>query len=242
MHFTVMVIGDNPEEKLAPYQENNMGDCPEEYLEFCDRTEEARERYENGFTKHWRTPDGQLRSYYEWNIRKLNNKELVITEFKEKYETFEDFVTDYYGFQYYEDQDGYGYWHNPNSRWDWYLLGGRWKGLLLVSDDAECYEGSKGINERDHEDYYPAPDGYQWCDAAKFGDIEWSMMEEIAKEEHDPDDPRFSTFAVVTKDGEWYSKGWGGDGDENSFKDEFHERFLKDLNDDDWIWIFDCHV
>ena len=38
-HFTVMVIGDNPEEQLAPYQENNMGDCPQEYLEFNDLTE-----------------------------------------------------------------------------------------------------------------------------------------------------------------------------------------------------------
>lgn len=33
-HFTVLVIGDNPEEQLAPFQENNMGDCPEEYLKY----------------------------------------------------------------------------------------------------------------------------------------------------------------------------------------------------------------
>ena len=33
MHFTVMVVGDDIEQQLAPFQENNMGDCPEEYLE-----------------------------------------------------------------------------------------------------------------------------------------------------------------------------------------------------------------
>ncbi len=33
-HFTVLVIGDNWEEQLAPYQENNMGTCPKEYLEW----------------------------------------------------------------------------------------------------------------------------------------------------------------------------------------------------------------
>jgi len=31
-HFTVLVVGDDVHEQLAPYQENNMGDCPEEYL------------------------------------------------------------------------------------------------------------------------------------------------------------------------------------------------------------------
>jgi len=33
-HFTVLVIGKDVEEKLAPFQENNMDDCPKEYLKF----------------------------------------------------------------------------------------------------------------------------------------------------------------------------------------------------------------
>lgn len=33
-HFTVLVIGQKPEEQLAPYQENNMGDCPKEFLKY----------------------------------------------------------------------------------------------------------------------------------------------------------------------------------------------------------------
>lgn len=35
-HFTVAVFSDGSktvEKLLAPYQENNMGDCPKEYLE-----------------------------------------------------------------------------------------------------------------------------------------------------------------------------------------------------------------
>ena len=34
MHFSIMVVGDNVEEQMAPFQENNMGDCPNEYLEY----------------------------------------------------------------------------------------------------------------------------------------------------------------------------------------------------------------
>lgn len=33
-HFTVMVIGENPEKQLAPFQENNMGNCPKKYLKY----------------------------------------------------------------------------------------------------------------------------------------------------------------------------------------------------------------
>jgi hypothetical protein len=56
-HFTVMVLGDNPEEQLAPFQENNMGDCPKEYLEFNDCTEEVIKDYEEGTTQEWHADD-----------------------------------------------------------------------------------------------------------------------------------------------------------------------------------------
>ena len=33
-HFAVLVIGPDVEGQLAPFQENNMGDCPKQYLKF----------------------------------------------------------------------------------------------------------------------------------------------------------------------------------------------------------------
>lgn len=45
-HFSVLVIGEDHEGQLAPYQENNMGDCPSEYMEFQE--EDYREEYEKG--------------------------------------------------------------------------------------------------------------------------------------------------------------------------------------------------
>lgn len=48
-HFSVMVVGDDPVAQLAPYQENNMSDCPLEYMEFEDAdNEENRNEYETG--------------------------------------------------------------------------------------------------------------------------------------------------------------------------------------------------
>lgn len=44
-HFTVGVICkelNDYEKLLAPYQENNMGDCPKEYLEFTSTSKEEK--------------------------------------------------------------------------------------------------------------------------------------------------------------------------------------------------------
>lgn len=60
-HFITAVITKNPqkyEEELAPYQENNEGDCPREFMEFVDRTEKLKDIYENKTTEKVKLPDG----------------------------------------------------------------------------------------------------------------------------------------------------------------------------------------
>lgn len=61
-HFSVLVIGPDIERQLAPYQENNMGDCPKEYLVFnededCDPDEET------GKKGYWTNPNSKW-DYY----------------------------------------------------------------------------------------------------------------------------------------------------------------------------------
>lgn len=101
-HFTVLVVGDNVEEQLAPYQENNMGDCPREYMEFNDVTEEME--------KSWAKEEEK---------DKYDND-------------FDKWVTEYHGYHKDELIGKYGYWHNPNSKWDWYQIGGRWTGFFKL--------------------------------------------------------------------------------------------------------------
>lgn len=62
-HFTVAVFSDGTktvEELLAPYQENNMGDCPKEYLEFVSSSKDERPRWENESTEKVKLMDGSL--------------------------------------------------------------------------------------------------------------------------------------------------------------------------------------
>jgi len=123
-HFAVMVIGENPEEQLAPYQENNMGDCPKEYLAFNDVTDDV--------TREWEDED---------------------QETKEKYKDLDTYATEYNGYEK-NDEGRYGYWENPNAKWDWYQLGGRWTGFFKLKEGANGFIGSLSLFSEPAEDGY----------------------------------------------------------------------------------------
>lgn len=84
-HFTVAIITEGTptyekiEKALAPYQENNMGDCPKEYLEFHSYSEEYKEDYETGTTERVKLKDGTL--VYPWD--NCLYKEVSKTEYEQ---------------------------------------------------------------------------------------------------------------------------------------------------------------
>jgi hypothetical protein len=122
-NFAVMVIGDDPENQLAPYQENPMADCPEEYLPFIDKTEELKKDWEEMSEEEKSEHNNSFESYVEGKGYKKNPTE-------EKY-------------GYYENHK------NINAKWDWHLLGGRWVGSLKLKKGANGQVGKDGIVTRD---------------------------------------------------------------------------------------------
>ena len=70
-HFTVGVLvdkkGKNLEELLATYQENNMGDCPKEYLEFQNCTDEVLKNFEE-YKKEYKDLDTFVKDYYGYEL------------------------------------------------------------------------------------------------------------------------------------------------------------------------------
>jgi hypothetical protein len=81
MHFLVMVIGDEPEEQLEPFRENNFGTCSEEYLEFNDVEDESREHYLTGI--------------FDYPGAKANAPGLFGKPLREVFPTFEDYMEVY---------------------------------------------------------------------------------------------------------------------------------------------------
>ena len=222
-HFTVLVIGENPEEQLAPYQENNMGTCPEKYLKFIDTEDESRNEWETKTTdavkidgKYYFTWDERFRVEGTFGTGPDTHKvpdDLTIEKvpLKTLYSTFEEFMNKWHGYIGRDKKTNkYGYWNNPNTKWDWYVLGGRWDGFFKLKNNETSNQASKG-------------------------DIDFKGMEEE------------STFAVV-KDGKWYQKGqmgWFGKvtdkQDDEVWQMEF-KKLIDELPDDTLLSLFDCHI
>lgn len=140
-HFTVLIIGEDHDAQLAPFQENNMGDCPKEFLKFNDEEDEYLKEYNDGEDERVEMPDGRLLHPYDEEFRVKNrgmfdigpshvvpnNLTTKTVAYKQLYKTFEEYVEDVHGKEERDDVLGrYGYWENPNAKWDWYLVGGRW--------------------------------------------------------------------------------------------------------------------
>lgn len=163
-HFSVLVIGDNPEEQLAPFQENNMDDCPTQYLRFEDVEDEYLEKYKNESVEMLQSPSGEL--VYRWDDRFkvgesfFDQKTVIPNEYEEvevkhidRYSTFEEYMSEHCGFKEREpDKNRFGYWSNPNSKWDWYQLGGRWKGFFKAKDLKTAIVGESGVFDNESLD------------------------------------------------------------------------------------------
>lgn len=140
-------------EMLATYQENNSNDCPREYLEFHDETDEYLKEYEGTITMV--AHKGEI--LYPWNEAFRvqgtfgttfggdspshvvpDGSPRIEVPFKLIYQTFDDFATGYAGLRKDSETGRYGYWENPNKKWDWYVVGGRWPGMIPSVSDGPC--------------------------------------------------------------------------------------------------------
>jgi hypothetical protein len=258
MHFLVIVVGEEPEEQLEPFQENNFGTCREEYLEFHDEEDSLREHYQTGIFDY---PDAKDPD---------RGKPL-----REVFPTFEDYADEYHGPR--DEKTGrYGEWFNPNSQYDWYQLGGRFTGHLILKPGRPGLLGSPGPRT--------APAGPGRADQARKGDIDfaamsreryarfltaWSELKRTGKT-HDPDAKRShgipetvstrkrlvafarnrsmrnapSATAMVVG-GEWFGPWWATAG----FTEEGAARWdggcrtlLAALRDETLLTVIDCHM
>ena len=141
--------------------------------------------------------------------------------------------------------------YNPKSKWDWYTIGGRFSGHCMPVDEDYV----KDI------DFSPNKDEYEyaikwWQDNVEgdgrdlFYTRDYYTDRYGTKEKYAEQYASFSTYAVVTPDGEWHAPGemgWFGcssetDEEFRDWYDHYKERFI-DTADPDWILtIVDCHI
>lgn len=145
-----------------------------------------------------------------------------------------------------------GYWFNPNAKWDWYSIGGRWGGLLLV-DGKKCDHAFAsqvdwyGMEQARLKELEP----FENCSARKWYKPEYFQELYPTEEDYINANTMFSTYAVITPDGEWHAPGemgWFGCSSESpdegrTFKDRYWKNFIEPAIKNNWhITIVDCHI
>ena len=254
-HFTVLVIGENPEDQLQPFDENKQ--VPE-YKDSVVPEEELKK-----FTEVYTTfvPERGYGAKSEEEAEE--NKKL---SFEDLYEKRGD---DWNGNEWRKDENGE--WaaystYNPDSKWDWYVLGGRWTGAFILKKD-KAGEGTLGeISALCSDDYKQEhskwKEGRLIVDQAYKGDIDWEAMlkndvevaekqwkeiekmlkeddktvyirygidEKTTKESYIQNCTGFYTFALL-KDGKWYERGkmgWFAIVQDEKDRDQWKEEFKK---------------
>lgn len=259
MHFLVIVVGDDVEEQLEPFQENNFDTCPGEYLEFYDEEDDYREHHLTGvFDCPW------AKARYQKQRGKL---------VREVFPTFDDYMGELYGPR--DERTGrYGIWLNPNSQYDWYQRGGRYSAHLVLKP------GREGPAEAPGDDDGLAPPGR--ADEAVKGDIDfeamsreryegflsaWAKLEgagkaadRSAKWDHGIPETVLTREQLldyarrrsahnapdaVVVDGEWFGPWWVADGPTEEAAgrwDAWYASLLASLPDDAVLTVIDCHV
>lgn len=153
-HFVVLVIGDDVDRQLAPFNEQSEADDPHVTLEFVDQTEEFRKEYDEESVEIIKRPDGS------WSFARAATDDdraaqiaPVSVKFSELYSTFEEFCKEWHHAEP-NEQGQFGYSSNPNAKWDWYTVGGRWSGFFKALPGVVGIVGESGVFGNEAEPGY----------------------------------------------------------------------------------------
>ena len=279
-HYSVLVIGEYVQFKLAPFDEN---------LEVPEYTKGQLGSNEiKSFIETYATYEKDKNYGAKSKKEAEENGKLSLEELYEKY------GKDWNGNSWRKDEKGilseYST-YNPKSKWDWFEVGGRWAGKLKLKkgvdksqDDNVNFSG--GWDEEDKEEILTkgfvdsalkkdidfSPDKEAYDKAIRFWEmkvegskpindeekkiLEWNFYKKEyyekrygTKERYAKQISSFSTYAVL-KNGVWYESGemgWFGMNnatpeEEGKFKDNFYDKFIKELPDRTKLTIVDCHI
>jgi len=151
----------------------------------------------------------------------------------------------------------FGYYFNPNAEWDWFEIGGRWNNSIKTKSGVFCNSCKIGeidftpderkmeINRRFWEivvDKEPLKEGEKepFCFYTEkylknlYGD----------KETYALCNSTFSTYSILTPDGEWLSLSSATENEEREWY-KFYQSIIKKFaeeNPDYVVTLVDCHI
>lgn len=190
-HFTVLVIGDNPEDQLAGYHEFECTGYNDQYIVDVDQTDEVlatlKEYTDNTDYDNVEDPLREALEYYGLEDRIVEDEGEVDK-------------ADEHKFGYAVVKDGALVKAvrrtNPNAKWDWYLLGGRWTGFFKMKDGVAGNIGEPGLMTDIAESGY--------ADQARLADIDIEgMRDEAAQKAGEHYDKIMEVIAGTEQNKSW---------------------------------------
>jgi hypothetical protein len=164
-HFTVLVIGNDPEEQLEPFSEHLDVDPIETGL--------ASDVDILSFRNHYTTVNLEDKRTDLTEEIVAENKKLTFEQLYDKY------GDDWNGKIWQENAEGKLVemsTYNPDSKWDWYQLGGRWGDFLKLKKGRKGEKGDGGL-------FGHTSNKRGWCDQALKKDIDFDGMKDAAGKE-----------------------------------------------------------
>ena len=195
----------------------------------------------------------EVQPYIAVTIEELKERYEEYKSRCEKVEPFEEFIIDYCGAG--NDEEGNALsTYNPDSKWDSYSIGGRWNNSIKTKDNREVnYARIKDIQFKEvlsDEEISNLKEVY--TKKIKEGDFykaEYYQERYPSFEDYLEENQHFSTYAILTPDGEWLEPGqmgWFGMSsatpeESKSFQSKYMEK-INSQNENDWFVIVDCHI
>jgi len=163
-HFTVMVISDDHDARLAPYHEFECTGCNDEYVQDIDITDEINVLFAKAQADGEEDPLAEALGYHGLEDAIVESEDVVDRDGDHKF-----------GYAVVVDGNLVKAVNrtNPNKKWDWYQVGGRWTGFLKLKPGATGKSGRPGLMTD------AAEPGY--ADIARKGDVDWNGMRRSAE-------------------------------------------------------------
>lgn len=131
-HFSVMVIGEDIEDQLAPFHEFECTGNDDEYIEDVDITDETKETFNED---SYETFAEYIQDYYGTTIVPYGTEPDLSDEHRYGYALVDENgeITKVIRRT------------NPNAKWDWWVLGGRWRNFLKLKEGCTGKSGEPSV-------------------------------------------------------------------------------------------------
>ena len=260
-HFSVLVIGDNVDEQLAPYDEKIEVEPYVEYTkeQLIEKWKEEIEIYKKGtYAKYLENPEKNIEKYKE----KTEHIKYISEEFPKRLQWTDEEIYNN-EIQFYEPEEIWKNWevystYNPKSKWDWYEVWGRWTGNLFVKqkenrvntalikdiDVDKMKENTIKDLEKRYDNIKNNSPYAIFVPRAERDYINTHTKEEYTEKYY----PGIFNFSAIMKDWVWYEKAtmhMFGMTSNHSKPEDWNkqvEKLISNLHPDTRLTVVDCHI